>query len=94
MRYDTSSTGRERPRDNWDHKLQSNWNQFKGNIRKQWGKLTNDDLEEIEGRRDRLVGKVQEVYGLSEEDARDQVDTFMEANAEVLEKGHSSSGLH
>lgn len=86
MRYDTRSTGRERPRDNWDHKMQANWNQLKGNIRKQWGKLTDDHLDEIEGRRDRLVGKVQEVYGLSEEDARDQVDTFMEANADYMNR--------
>lgn len=86
MRYDTRSEGRERPRENWDHKFQSNWNQIKGNVKKQWGKLTDNDLTEIEGRRDRLIGKVQDVYDISEEDARDQVDTFLEANAAYFER--------
>ena len=85
MRYETRSEGRERPRNNWD-KVEANWNQFKGNVKKQWGKLTNDHLDEIEGRRDRLVGKVQEVYGLSAEDADDQVDRFMDANSASLDR--------
>lgn len=83
---------RERGRTNWDQ-ASAQWNQFKGNVKKQWGKLTNDQLDEIEGRRDRLVGKVQEVYGISEEDAQDQVDRFMEANASHLNRT-SDPNLH
>lgn len=84
MKYETHS--RERPRRNWD-KVQANWNQFRGNVKKQWGKLTNDQLDQIEGDRERLVGKVQEVYDLSQEDAEDQVDRFMEANESYLDRG-------
>lgn len=83
MRHETQ--GRERPRRNWDQ-VQANWNQFKGNVQKQWGKLTNDQLDQIEGDRDRLIGKVQEVYDLSQEDAEDQVDRFMDANESYLHR--------
>lgn len=43
--------------------LEGKWNQFKGEAQKKWGKLTNDDLDQIEGNRTKLAGKIQEVYG-------------------------------
>lgn len=43
--------------------LKGNWKQFRGEIQKQWGKLTNDDLDIINGEYDKLVGRVQERYG-------------------------------
>ncbi len=60
---------------NWDQ-AKGNWKQFKGNVKQQWGKLTDDDLTIIEGKRDELVGKIQEQYGISKEEAERQVNEF------------------
>ncbi|MCB1859326.1 MAG: CsbD family protein [Gammaproteobacteria bacterium] len=60
---------------NWEQ-IKGNWNQLKGGVKVQWGKLTDDDLLEVEGDRDKLVGKVQEAYGISKEEAARQVDEF------------------
>ena len=60
---------------NWDE-VQGKWNQFKGDIKKKWGKLTNDDLDTIAGERDRLVGKIQERYGKSQDEAKREVENF------------------
>ena len=57
---------------NWDQ-AKGQWNQIKGSVRKQWGKLTNDDLDVIAGERERLVGKIQERYGISKEEAESQI---------------------
>lgn len=53
-----------------------NWKQIRGKVQEQWGKLTNDDLDVIEGRRDQLVGRIQELYGISKEEAERQVEDF------------------
>jgi uncharacterized protein YjbJ (UPF0337 family) len=45
--------------------LEGNWKQFKGKVRERWGRLTDDDLDVIAGRRDQLVGRIQELYGTS-----------------------------
>ena len=57
----------------WDQ-LAGGWKQFRGEIRKQWGKLTDDDLEYIAGKREKLIGRIQERYGMAEADAANQVD--------------------
>lgn len=57
-------------------KIQGGWSQTKGAIKEQWGSLTDDDLLEIEGRRDQLVGKIQARYGISHEEAEAQVSTW------------------
>ena len=54
-------------------KIKGSWNQTKGAIKEQWGKLTDDDLMEIQGRREQLVGKIQTRYGISHEEAEAQV---------------------
>ena len=56
--------------------LKGQWNQVKGNIQKQWGKLTDDEMSQIEGDREILIGKLQEHYGISKEAAEQQVDSF------------------
>jgi uncharacterized protein YjbJ (UPF0337 family) len=56
--------------------IKGQWKQIKGEIRKQWGKLTDDELEMIAGERDKLVGKLQERYGYTKEEAERQVDNF------------------
>lgn len=45
------------------NQVEGNWNQFKGTMKEKWGDLTDDDLQQMEGRRDRIVGKIQERYG-------------------------------
>lgn len=52
-----------------DDIIEGNWKQLKGKVREQWGKLTDDDVDEIAGRRDHFIGKVQEKYGTTKEDA-------------------------
>jgi uncharacterized protein YjbJ (UPF0337 family) len=59
----------------WE-KIKGSWNQTKGAIKEQWGKLTDDDLLEIEGRRDQLVGKIQTRYGITKEQAEAQVSSW------------------
>lgn len=54
-------------------KLKGSWTQTKGAVKEQWGKLTDDDLMEIQGQRDQLVGKIQVRYGISQEQAEAQV---------------------
>ncbi|MBL8446019.1 MAG: CsbD family protein [Zoogloeaceae bacterium] len=56
--------------------FEGNWKQLKGRIKVQWGRLTDDDMDVIEGRRDILAGKIQERYGLSKDEARRQLDDW------------------
>jgi uncharacterized protein YjbJ (UPF0337 family) len=60
---------------NWDI-VEGNWLQFKGKIRARWGKLTNDELDLIAGKRLELLGKIQELYGLTIEEAESQIQFF------------------
>ncbi len=48
----------------WEQ-VKGNWKQFKGSIKENWNKLTDDDIEAMEGRRERIIGKIQERYGES-----------------------------
>ena len=57
--------------------LKGKWNQLKGQIKQAWGELTDDDLDRIEGRRDELVGVLQERYGYARERAEREVDDFL-----------------
>lgn len=59
--------------------LKGKWNQLQGETRKQWGKLTDDDVAEVKGERDKLVGKIQERYGIAKEEAEKQVDDWKHA---------------
>jgi uncharacterized protein YjbJ (UPF0337 family) len=60
---------------NWDQ-IEGNWTQVKGNIREKWGKLTDDDLDVVAGKRDQLIGKLQVRYGLEREELEKQLDEF------------------
>lgn len=57
---------------NWDQ-IKGNWRQFQGKVQQQWGKLTNDDLDIVEGRREELIGRIQTRYGIAREEAERQV---------------------
>jgi len=56
--------------------IKGQWKQLKGKIKEKWGKLTDDDLTEVEGRRDYLIGRIQERYGIAKEKATEQVRDF------------------
>ncbi len=58
--------------------LKGKWKQVKGQARQRWGKLTDDDLDRIDGEREQLVGKLQESYGLAKDEADRQVDEWLE----------------
>lgn len=57
--------------------LQGKWNQIKGEAKRQWGKLTDDELDQIEGNAQKLSGLVQERYGYAREQAEDEVNRFL-----------------
>lgn len=60
---------------NWDQ-IAGNWKQFSGRVQKQWGKLTNDDIEKAKGDQKLLAGKIQERYGISKEEAERQLNDW------------------
>ena len=56
--------------------LKGKWKQMKGSVKERWGKLTDDDLDIIDGKHDQLIGKIQERYGIAREVAQKQVDEW------------------
>jgi len=56
--------------------MKGKWNQMKGDAKKKWGNLTDDDLQQVEGDHDKLVGKIQERYGKSKEEAEREVNDW------------------
>jgi uncharacterized protein YjbJ (UPF0337 family) len=61
---------------NWDQ-IQGDWEQFKGSLQAEWGKLTGDDIDVIQGDRKRLCGIVQKRYGKAREDAEKEIDQWL-----------------
>ena len=61
----------------WD-RIEGNWKQFKGKVKERWGKLTDDELDVIAGKKDQLSGKLQKAYGISEDEADRQIADFGE----------------
>lgn len=59
--------------------FEGRWKQLKGDVKRQWGKLTDDDLDRAEGNRDKLVGSLQERYGWEKDRAEKELDTFTES---------------
>ncbi|MGJ7458593.1 CsbD family protein [Halomonas sp. MA07-2] len=60
---------------NWDQ-IEGKWTELKGKARSSWGELTDDDVDELAGKRDQLVGKLQQKYGLAREEAEKQADEW------------------
>jgi uncharacterized protein YjbJ (UPF0337 family) len=56
--------------------LKGKWKQMKGSVKERWGKLTDDDIDVIDGQSDQLIGKIQERYGVAREEAKKQVDEW------------------
>lgn len=59
--------------------IEGNWNELKGRAKQQWGKLSDDQLDVIAGKRDQLAGEIQHAYGISREEAEKQVKDFEKA---------------
>ena len=57
--------------------IEGNWKQAAGKIKEKWGKLTDDDLTQISGKREQFEGKIQERYGLAKDKVRSHVDTWL-----------------
>jgi uncharacterized protein YjbJ (UPF0337 family) len=59
--------------------LKGKWTQLKGTLRSKWGKLTDDDVVEIQGDTEKMIGKLQERYGYAREKAEKELDEFLNA---------------
>ena len=77
---------------NWAQ-IEGNWQQLKGTVRQQWGKLTDSDVDYIAGKRDRFAGKLRERYGLSKEEAERKADEWLSTQRGMSRGGeqHSSA---
>jgi uncharacterized protein YjbJ (UPF0337 family) len=76
VRYELGSSGRQ---------LEAVQGQYQG----KWGKLTDDQLDVIAGKRDQLAGKIQETYGITKDEAEQQIKSFEESNKDDLPKSSS-----
>jgi uncharacterized protein YjbJ (UPF0337 family) len=65
-------------------RLGGSWKQVKGKLKEEWGKLTDDDLDVIAGRRDQLLGRIQQRHGIAKEEAQRQVDSFERRNPDFF----------
>ena len=63
-----------------DDTFKGQWMQLKGKIREQWGKLTDDDVDQIQGRSEQLIGKLQNRYGIAREEAQRQFDAWEQSS--------------
>jgi uncharacterized protein YjbJ (UPF0337 family) len=61
---------------NWDE-IQANWMKFKGEIKERWGRLTDDELDIINGRREQLAGEIQRKYSITREEADREIEDFL-----------------
>jgi uncharacterized protein YjbJ (UPF0337 family) len=61
---------------NWDT-VAGNWKQLKGKVRREWGELTNDEVDIINGNREQLIGMLQERYGIARDQAENEVKRFV-----------------
>lgn len=60
--------------------LKGKWNQVKGDVKTFWGKLTDNDMAQLDGSADKLMGRLQERYGYTREQAKKEIDKFMKEN--------------
>jgi uncharacterized protein YjbJ (UPF0337 family) len=76
---------------NWD-RIEGNWKQLKGKAREKWGKLSDSDFDQIAGKRDQLIGRIQERYGISREEAQKQADEWAKVQMLETREAHAHSG--
>jgi uncharacterized protein YjbJ (UPF0337 family) len=65
---------------NWDQ-VKGEWKVMSGKVREKWGKLTDDDMDRIDGKREQLEGRLQERYGYAKEKAKQEIDSFCDSLA-------------
>lgn len=70
---------------NWDQ-IEGQWSQLKGRVREMWGKLTDDDVEAIAGKKDRLIGALQVRYGRKKDLAEKEIESFAEKVGQTIKK--------
>jgi len=58
------------------NRIEGNWKQFKGKVKETWGEITDDELDQIAGKRDILLGKIQEKYGIAQDEADKRIKDF------------------
>lgn len=63
---------------NWD-RIEGSWKEIKGKVRERWGRLTDDELDRIAGKREQLEGTIQRVYGKTKDEAKQDVDDFADS---------------
>jgi uncharacterized protein YjbJ (UPF0337 family) len=68
---------------NWD-RIEGRWAQFSGDVKQQWGKLTDDQLKQVAGRREHLAGVIQEAYGLTKEQVGKQIYDWQKQLKELV----------
>lgn len=73
---------------NWDQ-IEGTWKQFSGSARERWGKFTDDDIQTLTGKKDHIVGKIQERYGIAKEEAEKQADAWSQALKDERESAAS-----
>jgi uncharacterized protein YjbJ (UPF0337 family) len=73
-------------------RIQGRWKQFKGKLKEQWGKLTDDDLDVIAGRRDQLLGRIQQRHGIARDEANRQLSEWERSHPDFhYEETHPGS---
>lgn len=80
---------------NWDQ-VAGDWKQFQGKVKTQWGKLTDDQLMTIAGKRQTLAGKIQEAYGVSTDEAEKQIKQFEDGcdkSAKTVHPAHAAQAI-
>jgi uncharacterized protein YjbJ (UPF0337 family) len=73
---------------NWDQ-LEGKWKEFAGSARAHWSKLTDDDWQTITGKKEQLVGRIQERYGIAKEKAEMQVDEWSSNLQDIVERSRT-----
>ena len=66
--------------------FEGKWKQLKGSVKQRWGKLTDDDITRLSGKKDELVGKIQERYGITREQAEKEADEWARASAAEIKQ--------
>jgi uncharacterized protein YjbJ (UPF0337 family) len=67
---------------NWNE-IEGNWKKFKGDIKQRWGRFTDDDLDQIDGRREKFIGELQRVYGIQQDEAEKEINDFLNSREPV-----------
>lgn len=78
---------------NWD-RIEGNWKQFTGTAKAKWGKLSDDQLEVVNGKREQLAGRIQEAYGITREASRRQIDQWQADQREYQSEDEKGEQVH